>query len=249
MARIGLLGKRRYIRVLLLAAGSLLAVGCSRPNLPMVKQLSDLQSPGGAAGDRSGASIQELRQEVAKYQGEVNRVYENTKKLGHFYEMLALKYFDLNMYGPALRSFKEAITIHPQNPVLYYMAGLCQAQLAKADVDPSEQKKMFEEAARYYQNALNINGGFKEALFALSVLDVFELDRTAAAEPLLKQLVSLDPKDTNALFLLARVYAGQGQAQAAAAVYDKIIGGTATSEQKSRAEENKQKVLEGAFGR
>ena len=215
----------------------------------MVKQLAGLNSPPGKTGTVSKQTIGELQGEVRKYQSEVNKVYESQKHLGRLYQMLALKYFNSDMYGPALKSFKEAIDIYPTNPVLAYMAGICQAQLAKAQASKEQQQAMFNEAATYYKNALAINGSYKDALFALSVLYVFELDKRAAAEPLLKKLTSLDPKDTNALFLLARVYAEGGHPEEAAKIYDKISSGSATSQQKTRAEENKKRVLEGAFGK
>lgn len=241
--------KRWMPTVFAAVAVVVLAASCTRPNPAMVKQLSDLQSPSGGTSKPGTQTIGELKTEVAKYQAEVNKVFEDTKKLGRFYQMLGLAYFNGEMYGPALKSFKSAITITPTNPVLAYMAGLCQAQLAKVEVNPRIRKTMFEEAASYYRNALNINQGYKAALYALSVVDIFELDKASDAEPLLKTLISLDPKDTNALFLLARVFVTQGHPEEAAKVYDKIIGSNANAEQKTRAEADKKQVLEGAFGK
>lgn len=242
-------GKRRWLSIIAAAIAALAILSCTKTDQAMVKQLSDLQAPPGKAGTPSKQTMEELQNEVARYQSEVNRVFDSTQKLGRAYQMLALKYFNNKMYGPALRSFKQAINIYPTNPVLSYMAGLCQAQLAKVEVNPQAQQDMFDEAATYYKNALSINGSYKDALYALSILDIFELNKPSEAEPHLKKLTSLDPKDTDALFLLARVYASEGHPEEAAKLYDKISTSDASAEQKSRAQENKKKILEGAFGK
>lgn len=243
------LGKRWLPALIAPVALALLVVSCSRPDPGIVKQLSQLQSPAGSSSKEAAQTIEELKAEVAKYQSEVNKVFENTQKLGRFYQMLGLKYFNSEMYGPALQSFKSAINIAPTNPVLAYMAGLCQAQLAKVETNPQKMRTMFEEAASYYQIALKIDGKYTDALFALSVLDIFELNKPLEAEPLLKNLLSIDPKDTNARFLLARVYVSAGKPEEASKVYDQIVGSGATAEQKTQAEANKKQVLEGAFGK
>ncbi len=228
---------------------AVLVVSCSRPDPAMVKQLTALQSPSGVSSKEARLSIDQIKSEVSKYQGEVNKVFEDTQKLGRFYQMLGLKYFNSEMYGPALMSFKKAINLDPTNPVLAYMAGICQGQLAKVEVNSDKQRTMFEEAAAYYKNALRIDGKYKDALYALSVVDIFELDKAAEAEPLLKTLLSIDSGNTDAQFLLARVYAGEGHPEEAAKVYDSIISSKATAAQKTQAEQNKKKVLEGAFGK
>lgn len=249
MQGFGLLRKRRVLAILAVTGGALLLASCTRANETIVHQLAALRSPTASTAKKSGKSIAELKREVARYQNEVNRVYESTRKLGRAYEMLALKYFDNKMYGPALRSFKEAIQIYPTNPVLSYMAGLCEGQLAKAEANPATRSSMYERTANYYEHALAMNGSYKQALFALAVVQIFELSKPKAAEPHLKKLLSLSPHDTKAQFLLARVYASEGKPQAAAGLYDKIISGSATSEEKARARENKNKVLEGAYGK
>lgn len=249
MVKNGLLRKRRGLAILVVVAGSLLVVSCTKPNPVMVKQLADLNAPAGKGGAAGKPTIGELQGEVRKYQSEVDKIYAAQKHLGRLYQMLALKYFNSNMYGPALKSFQQAIEVYPTNPVLAYMAGLCQAQIAKAQASKEQRQAMFEEAATYYKNAIAINGNYKDALFALSVLYVFELDKSSAAEPLLKKVISRDPKDTSALFLLARVYAQGGRPEEAAKIYDRISSSNATSKEKTRAEENKKKVLEGAFGK
>jgi tetratricopeptide (TPR) repeat protein len=230
-------------------AVAVFVVSCTRPDPATVKQLADLQTPSGGTSKEAKQTVGELKAEVAKYQSEVNKVFENTQKLGRLYQILGLKYFNSEMYGPALTSFKSAIQNAPTNPVLQYMAGICQGQLAKVETNPQTQRSLYEETAAFYQNALRIDGKYTDALYALSVVDVFELDKAAEAEPLLKRLVSIDPKDANAQFLLARVYVSGGHPEEAAKVYDQIIAGGATAEQKTQAEANKKQVLEGAFGK
>ena len=249
MARILVLAKRWAPAIVAAVLLAVFEVSCSRPDPAMVKQLAALQSPSGASSRQGNLSIGQIKSEVAKYQGEVNKVFGDTQKLGRFYQMLGLKYFNSEMYGPALTSFKKAIDLAPTNPVIAYMAGICQGQLAKVEVNPDKQKTMFEEAAAYYKNALRIDGKYKDALYALSVVDIFELNKDAEAEPLLKTLLSIDSGNTDAEFLLARVYASGGHPEEAAKVYDSIISGKATPEQKTQAEQNKKKVLEGAFGK
>lgn len=221
---------------------------CSRPNAPLARQLSALQSS--ASGGRSSAAqIASLEREIAKYRGIVDRTFNATQHLNGLYETLGLQYLNNKMYGMALRSFQEAIQLHPTDPALFYAAGLCQGEMAKVEVDPNLQATLFSRTASYYTTALKLNPNYQDALFALAVVDIFELKNPQQAQPLLEHLLALDAKNVNAMFLLARVYAGDGKAEDAARLYDRIMKDASTQEQRTRAQEDKRTVLDRAYGK
>jgi len=51
------------------------------------------------------------------------------------------------------------------------------------------------------------------------------------------------------MFLLARVEAGNGQAEEAAALYDRIIKTSSSQEVRTKAEAAKRSILESAYGK
>lgn len=221
---------------------------CSRPNAPLARQLSELQSRAGS-GASSAARIASLEREIAKSRQIVDRTFSASQRLSGLYETLGLQYLNNKMYGMALRSFQEAIQLHPTDPALFYAAGLCQGQMAKVEVDPHLQTTLFTRTAAYYTTALKLNPNYQDALFALAVVDIFELDSPGQAQPLLEHLLALDAKNVDGMFLLARVYAGEGRAEDAARLYDRIVKSASTQEQRSRAQEDKRTVLERAYGK
>jgi len=229
-------------------SAALLLVSCSKPNQTLVRQLALLQSaPKSSVPAKE--SITQLEREVAKYQRDVNRAFEATRNLGHAEEMLGLQYLSHKMYGMALKSFQQALQIYPSDPALFYVAGLCQGEMAKIEVDSQVQRTLFEQAASYYKNALGLDPNYQDALYALSILDVYELNKPVEAQPILQHLLSLDAKNTNAMFLLARVEAGNGQAEEAAALYDRIIKTSSSQEVRTKAEAAKRSILESAYGK
>jgi tetratricopeptide (TPR) repeat protein len=193
--------------------------------------------------------IEELKEGIEKYEQIVEREVEAAAQIGEYYKMLAVAYIDREMYGRALENLEEAIDYYPENSLIFYLAGVCSARMAKAAVNrPAEQEELFKEAENYYLRAIFLDNDFVEALYGLSVLYVFELDRVVDAEPYLERILEKESRNTQAMFLLARVYVYSGRVEDAVELYEEIIDKAQSRQEKERARDMKNQVLEGAYG-
>ncbi|MBN2051257.1 MAG: tetratricopeptide repeat protein, partial [Spirochaetales bacterium] len=105
-----------------------------------------------------------------------------------------------------------------------------------------------EKAEFYYRRAIELKNNYVDALFGLSVLYVFEMNKPGEAKPLLEEALLYSGTDIQVMFLLARVYAELGDVDAAVALYEKIAETTEEDSQRREAEDNKRRLLDEYYG-
>ena len=81
----------------------------------------------------------------------------------------------------------------------------------------------------------------------MSVLYIFELDRTPEAEPLLTKILAREKKNTDAMFLLARVYVYNTMIDEAVELYERIEKEAPDPRSKKEASDNRRALLEGVL--
>ena len=204
-------------------------------------------------GVDSPTSIEELKDAIKKYQERVADVQLAQSQIGIWYKILGTRYLDNKMYGEALKAFQEALTYYPDNQNLYYYVGVCAGYMSHAALDynasgTNEVKynylKLAEEA---YLRAIAIEDRYVRALYGLGVLYVFELDEPEKAIPYLEKAISIDTKNLDTMFVLARAYYSSYEFDKAVEIYDKIIETTKSEDTKKTAEENKSIVLDASY--
>ncbi|WP_319561885.1 tetratricopeptide repeat protein [Marispirochaeta sp.] len=194
------------------------------------------------AGDASSVSEEEVRaleENIRELVEDVERITTTTKQLGTLYKMLAVDFFDDGMFGPALDYLEKALRIYPENHTLYYYSALASARIAKTKGDPAEKRLGMLQAEYYYLEALHYKANYRDALYGLAVLYVFELGSPEQAVPHLERLVEISESHTDARFVLARAYAAIGEYDAAEQQYQRIID----LDSGSRAAEEARKLL------
>jgi len=197
----------------------------------------------------SKKSIEDLKKGIKKYKKEVERTVKASEQLGIYYKMLAVKYMDLKMYGEAAKSLEKAIEIYPENPILFYLTGVCCGYMAKAQEDPDNRSHYLNLSEKYYKHALSIDPSYSDALYGLSVLYVFELNKPESAVSLLKSLLVKEKENTDAMFLLARAYYEMSQYERAIEMYNRIEKSAGSKIKKEEAERNKKKVEAEIYGK
>ena len=204
-------------------------------------------------GVENPTSIEDLRDAIKKYQERVADVQLAQSQVGIWYKILGTRYLDNKMYGEALKCFQEALTYYPDNQNLYYYVGVCAGYMSHAALDynasgTNEVKynylKLAEEA---YLRAIAIEDRYVRALYGLGVLYVFELDEPEKAIPHLEKALSIDTKNLDTMFVLARAYYSSYEFDKAVEIYDKIIETTKSEDTKKTAEENKSIVLDASY--
>jgi tetratricopeptide (TPR) repeat protein len=200
------------------------------------------------------STIAEIKEGIALYEKEVERTVEASGKIGYYYKLLAMRYLDEASYGEALTAAKKAIEYAPTNPNLFYIAAVCSAYMAKAEIGLSGDKGLLAKAEYYraseagYLRALELEPRNTKAMYGLAVLYVYELDRAEEAESYLNGILDIEKNNVDAMFLRASVYYLTGRYEDAANEYDRIISITKVSERKKEAERNKAEVLEILYG-
>jgi len=204
-------------------------------------------------GVSNPTTIEELKDAIGKYKDRVADIQLANSQIGIWYKILGTRYLDTKMYGEALKCFQEALKYYPDNQNLYYYVGVCAGYMSHAAMDfggsgSTEVKynylKLAEEA---YTRAITIEDRYVRALYGLGVLYVFELDEPQKAIPHLEKALSIDTKNIDAMFVLARAYYSSYEFDKSADMYDKIINTTKSAETRATAEENKKTVLDAAY--
>ncbi|MDX9799961.1 MAG: tetratricopeptide repeat protein [Spirochaetia bacterium] len=233
---------KKYILILL----ALSAAGCSKENKILYDNINGMDSPYLSAGELS-AREKELKETISEYRDILEKKVDAARNLGTYHKTLGKLYLDNRMYLLAIEQFTEAIKIDNENPVLFYYAALAHARYAKSLMSETEKFANFIEAEKFYLRTLELNINFHKALYALSVLYVFELDQPDKAVSYLEQLLETQRSDYEAMFLLANAYIRIGLSDMAVEMYDRIIKNTKNSAYKDQAEANKKKLMDGGY--
>ncbi len=219
---------------------------CSKSNKTIIR-LQHIEE-----GVSSPNTIEELKDAISKYEERVADIQLANSQIGIWHKILATRYLDKKMYGEALKSFQKALEYYPDNQNLYYYVGLCAGYMSHASMDfdadgYSEKRenylKLSEDA---YSRAIEIEPRYARALYGLSVLYLFELGEDEKAVPLLEKLLTIETKNIDAMFLLARAYYMTYEFDKAIGMYDKIISLTKSPERKAEAEANREVVQNAA---
>ena len=205
-------------------------------------------------GVGSPTTIEELKTAIEKYDARIADLQLSQSQVGIWYKILGTRYLDNKMYGEALKAFQSALQYYPDNQNLYYYVGICAGYMSHTALDYNatgnmEQKYNYLKLAETaYLRAIEIEPRYSRALYALSVLYVYELDEPAKAIPYLEKVLDIEKKHTDAMFVLARVYYSTYEFDKAVEMYDKIISVTTSDKKKADAEANKKIVLDASYG-
>jgi len=221
----------------LLISALFLSMACK--NNVFARRLQDMEM-----GVKNPSSIEELQSAIQKYQGKINEILIMEQKIGIWYKVLGRRYMDKKMYKKALEAFQSALEYFPENQHVFYQIGVCAAVLAKSTLDypgmsDAERQAYFDLSVSAYKRAVELDPTYTRAVYALSVLYVFELNRPADAIAIMEPLAAREKKPLDSLFILGRAYYMTGQYEKAIAMYDRIIKTSGSAEQRADAERNK----------
>ena len=148
------------------------------------------------------------------------------------------------MYKKAIEAFQSSLDYFPENQHVFYQIGVCAAIIAKSSLDYpgmglAEQQAYFDLSVSAYKRAVELDPSYTRAVYALSVLYVFELNQPAEAITIMEPVAAREKKPLDSLFILGRAYYMTGQYEKAIAAYDRIIKTSGSAEQRADAERNK----------
>ncbi len=228
------------------AGAALLLGGCDRGDQDFLSELERIEEGSGYTDEGpSDERIEELKAGIRRYRDVVEEKIEAAGQLGVYHKMLAVAYMDRQMYGLALDHLEKAIDLQPENPILFYYAGVSAGRMAKSTVDETEQNELYEDAEQYYLRSIELDPTRNDANYALGVLYVFEINEPIKAREYLEQTIEDEPKNARAQMVLARSYAMTGEAERAAELYDQAAEVAADRDTREAALRNRDALLEG----
>ncbi|EMB22526.1 tetratricopeptide repeat protein [Treponema denticola] len=229
--------KKRFCFVIITLLLIFILESCNK--VTSIRRLQELEE--GVSNPNTEA---ELKDAIRKYEKRVDDIIIAEERIGIWYKILGSRYMDQKMYKKALKAFQSALEYYPENPNLFYQAGLAASLTAKNSLDfeltgtDIEKKRYFSLAISAYTRALEIDPKHSKAVYALSVLYIFELNRPAEAIPILEKITEWEKKPIDHLFLLGTAYYMTGENEKAIAVYERIIEISSSAEKKAKAESN-----------
>ncbi|UTD12822.1 tetratricopeptide repeat protein [Treponema denticola] len=229
--------KKRFCFVIITLLLIFILESCNK--VTSIRRLQELEE--GVSNPNTEA---ELKDAIRKYEKRVDDIIIAEERIGIWYKILGSRYMDQKMYKKALKAFQSALEYYPENPNLFYQAGLAASLTAKNSLDfeltgtDIEKKRYFSLAVSAYTRALEIDPKHSKAVYALSVLYIFELNRPAEAIPILEKITEWEKKPIDHLFLLGTAYYMTGENEKAIAVYERIIEISSSAEKKAKAESN-----------
>jgi tetratricopeptide (TPR) repeat protein len=210
----------------------------------LARQIADL-SPRGAPPQ----GIDDLRKAIALYEKKIEAHVQDAAQTGVYWKILGSRLIDKKLYGEAIEALEQAARYYPEDEAVHYLIGLSAGITAKTEYfSEAEAASHFRIAEQAYLRAIDIDGRYAKALYGLSVLYVFELDRPTEAVPYLERFLDINKSDTDAMFVLARAYYMIENYEAAVGIYDRIIGLTKDPVKKAQADANKQQVMDRWYG-
>ncbi len=204
-------------------------------------------------GVENPTTIEEIEDAIKKYEERAADLQLTQQQTGIWYKLLGTRYLDNKMYGEALKAFKSALEYYPKNQNLYYYVGVCAGYMSHTAMDYSgtgstELKYNYlKTAEQAYLRAIEIDDRYVRALYGLGVIYVFELDEPAKAIPYLEKLLTIDTRNIDAMFVLARAYFTNLEFDNAVKMYDTIISTSKSEESVKTAQENKRLVLDASY--
>jgi cytochrome c-type biogenesis protein CcmH/NrfG len=102
-----------------------------------------------------------------------------------------------------------------------------------------ERSERLALAERMYRRSVELQPDHREALYGLAVLLNFELDRPEEALEFIRRLVSINPGDTQAQFVLANILVRTGEIEEALEVYAELAESAPAVDQRRQAAENR----------
>lgn len=216
-----------------IAGASLVVASCDRG--PDVSGIAHLDGGGPPSRER----VEELRRLVEEYGRSVNEKVQAVGRQADYLKLLSQAYLQQGLFGPAYDALAEALVLQPDNPVLHQLAGVSAARIGKAQGRPTVRAEYYAIAEHHYLRSIDIDPGYIDALYGLSILYVFEVNRPIDAIPYLERILDRSAGHTAALFVLARAHVELGNREAAINAYDRIVARSTDADSRARADRNR----------
>jgi tetratricopeptide (TPR) repeat protein len=192
-------------------------------------------------------SVEDLRRAIDLYEQKIEEHVKDAAQTGVYWKILGSRLMDGKnpLYGEALGALENAARYYPEDETIHYLIGVAAGNLARSEYfSPGEQAEHYRVSEAAYLRALDLEGRYGKALYGLSVLYVYNLNRPAEAVLPMELFLDINKSDTDGMFVLAAAYYMTENYEGAAELYGRIAGLSKNKEVKARAEEFRRQVMD-----
>ncbi|MDR0643775.1 MAG: tetratricopeptide repeat protein [Treponema sp.] len=203
------------------------------------------------SNSKSPQTIDDLKKTIAAYEKQLDQCLKASSKTATYWKILAIRLQDKGQHAEALESLQNAVKHAPEDPALFYMTGMSAAVMAKSSVAfpgaENSRQAYFTLAEESYLRSIELKLNYDKPLYGISILYVFEMDKSAEAIPYLERYIALNEKNpegaADAMFVLARAYYVTGNNVKAAEQYDLILSTSKNKDKHTQAALLRQQVF------
>ncbi|AHH12318.1 Putative cytosolic protein [Borrelia hermsii YBT] len=183
------------------------------------------------AGGGSLEKIEVYKEFIDKEEQNILKIVNSIDKKARFFSLIGLEFIKLGQYGPAIEYFNKNLEHGIDNYLSHFYIGVSSYSLAKGMKARDKIKEYFILAENSFLKSISIKDDFKEAIFALSTMYVYDLDKQLEAKGYLSRLESMGENYFEFFMLRGANYYSLGDFNNALLFYKKAKDKASTQEQ------------------
>ncbi|WP_421622833.1 hypothetical protein R5397_02905 [Borrelia sp. MN22-0132] len=183
------------------------------------------------AGGGSLEKIEVYKEFIDKEEKNILKIINSIDKKARFFSLIGLELIRLGQYGPAIEYFNKNLEYGPDNHLSHFYIGVSSYNLAKGIETKEKVREYFVLSEDSFLKSISIKDDFKEAIFALSTMYVYDLDKQLEAKGYLSRLESMGEDYFEFFMLRGANYYSLGDFDNALLFYKKAKDKALTQEQ------------------
>ncbi len=145
-------------------------------------------------------------------------------------EYQALLYRKLGKYSmqfehwnDALKYYKKALEILPNDGVLHCKLGVCYSQLSRSQIDKKKKMELVQKAVDEYKLATQLTPDYADSYFGLGIIYFYVYKDYSQGIKYMAKVLKIDPRSIDAHFALGRFYYEIGELNKALEFYKALL--------------------------
>ncbi|WP_024653966.1 hypothetical protein [Borrelia persica] len=184
------------------------------------------------SGGGSAEKIEVYKEFINREEHNVLKIINSIDKKARFFSLIGLELIRLGQYLPAIEYFNKNLEYGPDNYLSHFYIGVSSYNLAKGMQAKEKIDEYFTLAENSFLQSISIKDDFKEAIFALSTMYVYDLDKQLEAKGYLNKLESMGENYFEFFMLRGANYYSLGDFNNALLFYNKAKSEASSQEQK-----------------
>ncbi|UER67486.1 hypothetical protein LKV13_01500 [Borrelia sp. BU AG58] len=183
------------------------------------------------AGGGPLEKIEVYKEFIDREEKNILSLLNSIDKKSRFFSLIGLELIKLGQYGPAIEYFNKNLEYGPDNHLSHFYVGVSSYNLAKEIKSREKIEEYLNLAERSFLKSLSIKSDFKKALFSISTMYVYDLDKQVDAREYLSRLEAMGESYFEFFMLRGSNYYALGDFSNALLFYEKAKTKALTEEQ------------------